>query len=161
MSEQQVAELTQRIDNLAANLAPPINLRPFNGEIGDDWMRFIEKFELYARSKNLSDERRALILPTYLDSLALAKYRALPSTIKEPGHYSDLLKELTKALVPSNLAEYYSTALQSRRQRQGESISNFFTAIQTLLVGAYPNMEQDQTDAYNRMLLAIFKKWNK
>ena len=138
----QFDNLTRQLDDLSANVSSNLQHMPikvFKGEIDENWVEWLEKWSLMARAKNYTPAQKCLILPTFLDGLALAKFRNFSTAVK--SDFQQLSQSLTDTLVPSGLAEWYSTALQTRKQRSGESLSSFYTDIESLLRGAYPNVK--------------------
>ena len=156
MDAETIRQLNKKIDQLAFHLQPQINLPMFTGKIGDtSWIDWIERFELEARCISLTSLQKILILPTLLAPYPLLEYKQLSQNTR--SSFKETVQSFTEIFQPACLTEFYSNALQLRHQLKGEPCSEFYVSLILLIKGAFPNLNESQTEAFDMLLMSFFK----
>ncbi|MCP4494199.1 MAG: hypothetical protein GY820_43885, partial [Gammaproteobacteria bacterium] len=152
---QRADELATELQQLRASRAPQqptvirdedpdpmrggTRLASFTGryEANRTFADFLQRFEEHARARNWQGDRRADILPTYLDGQALMAYRLLPDEVK--SSWEATKRELTTSLQPFENEAYCAGKLHApRTQGPTEDVSTYAASIESLTRGAYP-----------------------
>uniref|UniRef100_A0A914WUW8 Retrotransposon gag domain-containing protein n=1 Tax=Plectus sambesii TaxID=2011161 RepID=A0A914WUW8_9BILA len=124
----------------------------FSGLPGDSWTDFIEKWELVAKAKGLSSQKKFLTLPLYLTGIAFDQYRALnKDDIKS---YDDLKAALTGIFSTEAQVQDATRELHQIRQGTTERVNEFAARLRTLSrSSAYKGL---QAEALNSILRELF-----
>ncbi|MCP4599592.1 MAG: hypothetical protein GY847_03470, partial [Proteobacteria bacterium] len=146
-----------RVINDRNNVVEPQNrssfaqLDTFKGRLGDDFSRWIRRFEDVAAACNWNDDRKLQILPALLVENAHEIYHAIPAANR--ATYDALKQLLINQLQPAENRQIKATELHARKQGMYESIDDYSSDVQRLARGAY-SAYPDQTR--NQLLLDAF-----
>ncbi|MCP4486196.1 MAG: hypothetical protein GY820_02585, partial [Gammaproteobacteria bacterium] len=122
---------------------------------GHTFSEWIRRFEEIARARKWEGDRRAQILPTFLDGQALLAYRRLDDAVQ--NSYDAVKAALANRLEPVVSTEFYAAKLHSpRRQSENEDVSAFAAEIERLTQGAYPVTDTFPSTAQNLQMRNCF-----
>ncbi len=117
----------------------------FCGEIQDDWLSWLESFELWTNANGFTDIKCFKLLPLFLDKLAFQTYKSTV-IIEKVNSYKDLKLTLTAAFCNPETMQYQTHELLCRLQRPDETVSDFAYALSKTSRAAFPNLDGDQRD---------------
>jgi peptide subunit release factor 1 (eRF1) len=103
------------------------------------WSTFRRQFETVAKHNMWSNREKSTFLITALKDRAADVLAGIP--INTP--YEDTLQTLEDRFGDQHFAAAYRCQLTTRRQKAGESLQEFATAIELLAHRAYPTLPED------------------
>ena len=132
------------------------SLRPetFSGGYHPTFNEWADKFEEIATAHRWTGNRRAEILPAYLQGAARSAYRKLDDGTKMD--YNRLRQALSNALQPLDTQHFYSQLLSQRKQQQTEDVSSYGADIERLVSGSYPVKESFDQASQDHIMCTHF-----
>ena len=131
------ASLIQPAEHMSKDgLSSPKKLKPFSGGYSPTFSEWLKRFEEICRASQWKDNRRAEILPIYLESIALDAYHLLSEDVQ--SDYETLKTELSKILQPVESPRFCAGLLYARKQGKTELVSAYGADIVSLVRGAFP-----------------------
>ena len=133
-------------------------LQKFTGERVNDedgFKQFVKEFERYSLLAGWSGEIRRLQFEVHLGGRALRMYESLKDDQRRT--YEEARDALIKVLQPVRLESYRRNQFNSRRQREGESVSDFAEALQRLMMQAFERHSMDN-ELRDKILLGQFEQ---
>jgi hypothetical protein len=108
------------------------------------WPGFHANFMHLAKSYHWNYHVQGVLLARKCRGLALPVMNSVPEKMRQD--YKSLVTVFNKAYVPKEWARTYRGALNSRKQKQGESLLKYAAAPRELALTAFPCMELENTD---------------
>ncbi|KAH7709903.1 hypothetical protein AAVH_22836 [Aphelenchoides avenae] len=142
-TEEQLDDLRQQLEQLRLTTrknVPAIPLPKFKGR--DDtrpFATFLDEFNAVALAMDWNDTVKCQMFPAALESEANAIYHTLTNATR--NDWKQLLTELGQRLASSSDNNYHRQQLQSRTQKDGESISEYGRAIRFLVRRSFPDSD--------------------
>ena len=136
----------------AANQGMQLSSRPivmpdqYTGQ--EDWMDWIEHFELCARINDWNDETKTDFLAVRLTKAAQQVYCDLPSSCK--NNYNELKTAMATRFSATNHAELYKAELRFMRRKRNEKLTELSNRIRHLSCVAYPTVDVKFRDEVSR-----------
>lgn len=146
-----VQALADKVANLGNH--PPISLQPYTGRHDKrSWQNFIKEFNKAGTSYRWQNPDLCRNLPIFLKNEAAAIYDSLSDATKNDW------RQLTDAIAKQvgGSSEIYRRLVNSRKQRKGESLSEFAQALSELSERAFPDAEGFNNDMRKSMLVDLF-----
>ena len=97
--------------------------KPFLGSSNEDIVKWMEKFERFAKFSSWKDDKKVGALPLMLDGAAIAFYRTLDDVTKED--FAQLKGAITEIFNSPSLAFLLRQQLSARRMSPEESLENY------------------------------------
>jgi hypothetical protein len=108
------------------------------------WPGFHANFKHLAESYHWDYHAQGVLLARQCRGLALPVINSLPEKLRQD--YKSIVDVFDKAYVPKEWARTYRGALNRRKQRQGESLLKYASALRELALTAFPCTEIGHTD---------------
>ena len=164
----QIQTLNTQSDNTNSTLAAPSlfshtkelhsslqRLKPFSGGYSPTFSDWLTRYEELCMASQWKDDRRAEILPLYLEDVALETYRRLSDDTKKV--YATLKTELTKQLQPVESPRFCANLLYApRKQGDTEKVGAYGAEIQRLTRGAHPISDTFPAPAQDNIMRDVF-----
>ena len=127
---------------LMAQQIPPISKFSGDERSGEpqDFVEWIEQFELVASAFNWSEQAKLVNLTTRLKGQAYSFYRAC--TPDQRAKYTPLVDALKGRFTPVNIQAVQSSLFHDRRQGAQESVDSYAQELKRLFYKAYPKTLQ-------------------
>ena len=165
-SESRLREyIDSRLNNLSTNAAPgvpplvprdlPSFKYTFSGEPSDVAKDFIGDLRHWQNYHHVQDSELMHLLPTLLRGRAKRWYNDLPPLIT--NNLQSTLQELSDSFGPQIAAKKYSDLVEERKQREGESVIAYATAMRELSMLANVN-SRDAVGFFIRGLIPPLKR---
>lgn len=123
-------------------MATPLQIRaPRPYSAGDDFALWIRRFEAYARSVKIPDDKLPDALLALLDDAAFRAYDLLGLDESVVRDFKQLTKALSKRFAPSTGQPELRFLLGQRQQEAGETLDDFADALIHLANQSYPTLE--------------------
>ena len=123
-------------------MATPLQIRaPRPYSAGDDFALWIRRFEAYARSVRIPDEKLPDALLALLDDAAFRAYDLLGMDEDVVRDFKQLTEALSKRFAPSTGQQELRFLLGQRQQEAGETLDDFADALIHLANQSYPTLE--------------------
>ena len=127
----------------------------FKGGYSPTFTEWIIRFEEICKAFRWQDDRRAEILPIYLENTALETYRRLPDETKTS--YATLKTELSKILEPVESDTFCAALLyKPRKQNIDEEVAVYAADIERLVRGAHPITDEFPRQAQTKIMRNVF-----
>ena len=117
----------------------------FPGGRDSDWRSWLLQFETVARVNGWTPVDQAAYLSLYLSDNALSYFHSLPLAVRQ-GPLPALLQALGQRFDAPHQVEVFRAELKSRRQKSGESLSDYAEVLHKLARQAYPTLQPDVQD---------------
>jgi hypothetical protein len=108
------------------------------------WPGFHANFKHLAKSYHWDYNTQGVLLARKCRGLALPVISSLPEKMRQD--YKSIVDVFNKAYVPKEWARTYRGALNSRKQKEGESLLKYAAALRELALTAFPCTELENTD---------------
>ena len=127
---------------LMAQQIPPISKFSGDERSGEpqDFVEWIEQFELVASAFNWSEQAKLVNLTTRLKGQAYSFYRACTPDLR--AQYTPLVNALKERFTPVNIQAVQSSLFHDRRQGTHESVDGYAQELKRLFYKAYPKTLQ-------------------
>ena len=121
---------------------PPLQIRaPRPYSVGDDFALWIRRFEAYARSVRIPDDKLSDALLALLDDAAFRAYDLLGLNGEVVRDFKQLSEALSTRFAPTTGQQELRFLLGQRWQEAGETLDDFADALIHLANRSYPSLE--------------------
>ncbi len=130
--------------------------KPFEGNQGDDFLTWVERFELWSDLLEMQDDDRIKTFPTLLGDPAFALYKSIVIPAKLPPktmHYGYVKSQFIEAFQSEALVDAFRAQLAKRKRKEGENLAVFAGELRRLVERAYPKYN---AEAKNDVVLTHF-----
>ncbi|KAI1731899.1 hypothetical protein Ddc_00743 [Ditylenchus destructor] len=152
--EDTLAKLNLSVTKLGTR--PQLSMPSYTGR-GDQssFQHHVKKFNVVATAYGWSEEDCCQIFPTTLKGESFSIYESLTEAIKMD--WKNLLKEMAKKLAIGDGCSAFRRQVQSRKQRENESLSEFASAVRELCDKGFPDSQGYTAQMKEDMSIDIFR----